>query len=288
MRLPPVSPIDPDAVELPLWPPLLAARGPGGRSASHSHHAMHVLVSLVGELRVREGDTGAWVRAAGVVTAPDALHAIDATGSEILIVFVDPESEAGQSMRAAITGSVRLLGAKERDALVVGVTPMEIMGRGGGAWVSRVVAALGGEQVRSRRAIHPRVRKLLRLLQAMPAGGDASLETLAREVRLSPGRLMHVFTESIGVPLRPYLAWLRLQRAAAAVVARRPLGEAAHAAGFADAAHMSRTFRRMFGVAPSDLRPPGSPSRVPHARALSAPASRHARASPPVVSMTRS
>lgn len=282
MRLPPVSTGDPNALELPLWPPLLAARGPGGRSASHAHHAMHVVVSLVGGLRVRAGDTGAWVRSAGVVTAPDALHAIDARGSEILIVFVDPESEVGQSMRAAITGAVRHLGAKERDALVVGVTPMKIMGTGGAAWMSRVIAALGGEQVRSRRAVHPRVRKLLRLLQAMPAGGDVSLEALARAVRLSPSRLMHVFTESIGVPLRPYLAWLRLQRAAAAVVARRPLSEAAHAAGFADAAHMSRTFRRMFGVAPSDLRPPSSPLRVPHARALSVAASRQARANPPV------
>jgi AraC-like DNA-binding protein len=242
---------------------------------------MHVVVSLAAELRVR-ADHGAWVRAAGVVTAPDARHAIDARGSEVLIVFVDPESEAGQSMRAAIAGAVRALDARERDALVEGVTPMEIMGPDGAAWTSRVVAALGGDQVLSRRAVHPRVRKLLRLLQAMPPRGDTSLEALAHEAGLSPGRLMHVFTESIGVPLRPYLAWLRLQRAAAAVVAGRPLGEAAHAAGFADAAHMSRTFRRMLGVAPSGLRPPGSPSHVPHARALLGPASRQARANPPV------
>ncbi|MET0401857.1 MAG: helix-turn-helix domain-containing protein, partial [Cystobacter sp.] len=33
-----------------------------------------------------------------------------------------------------------------------------------------------------------------------------------------------------------------------------PLGEAAQAAGFADAAHMSRTFRRMLGMPPSALR----------------------------------
>jgi AraC-like DNA-binding protein len=281
MRLPTGPPVDPEALELPLWPPLLAARGPGGRSASHAHHAMHVVVSLAGELRVRAGHT-AWVRAAGVLTAPDAPHAIDARGSEVLIVFVDPESEAGQSMRAALGGSVRALDARERDALVEGVTPREIMGPGGAAWTSRVVAVLRGEQGLPPRAVHPRVRRLLRLLQELPPGGDASLEALAREVGLSPGRLMHVFTESIGVPLRSYLAWLRLQRAAAAVVANRPLGEAAHAAGFADASHMSRTFRRMLGVAPSDLRPPDRNPRVPHARALAAPASRQARANPPL------
>jgi transcriptional regulator GlxA family with amidase domain len=66
---------------------------------------------------------------------------------------------------------------------------------------------------------------------------------------------MHVFTTSIGIPLRPYLAWLRVQRAAMVIVNGASMGEAAHAAGFADAAHMTRTFTRMLGVAPSLLRP---------------------------------
>jgi AraC-like DNA-binding protein len=281
MRLPRIPKVDPEAPGLPLWPPFLAARGPGGRSTAHAHHGIHVVLGLGGDLRVRAGDTGAWTSAAGVVTTPDAPHAIDAAGSEILIVFVDPESEAGQAMRAGIAGPLRTIGAADRDALVDGVTPMEIMGPGGAAWTSRVVEALGGGRVRAPRAVHPRVRKLLRVLQAMPPGGDASLDALARRVGLSPGRLMHAFTASIGVPLRPYLAWLRLQRAAAAVVSGRPLGEAAHAAGFADAAHMSRTFRRMLGVAPSELRPAALP-RATHARGRTAAASRQARANPPV------
>jgi AraC-like DNA-binding protein len=88
-------------------------------------------------------------------------------------------------------------------------------------------------------------------LRALPAGSDVSLEALARAARLSPGRLMHIFTDSIGVPLRPYVAWLKLQRATASIAGGASLSDAAHAAGFADAAHMSRTFRRMFGVAPS-------------------------------------
>ena len=33
-----------------------------------------------------------------------------------------------------------------------------------------------------------------------------------------------------------------------------PLTRAAHEAGFSDSAHLSRTFRRMFGVAPTALK----------------------------------
>jgi transcriptional regulator GlxA family with amidase domain len=68
---------------------------------------------------------------------------------------------------------------------------------------------------------------------------------------------MHVFTTSLGIPLRPYLAWLRIQRAAGALVAGASIADAAAGAGFADAAHLSRTFRRMFGVPPSQMRPAG-------------------------------
>ncbi len=73
---------------------------------------------------------------------------------------------------------------------------------------------------------------------------------------------MHAFTSSIGIPLRPYLGWLRLQRAAGAIVSNQPLADAAQAAGFADAAHMTRTFQRMFGIPPSALRPPATKRRA--------------------------
>jgi AraC-like DNA-binding protein len=116
-----------------------------------------------------------------------------------------------------------------------------------------ILQALGAEPA-PRRRVHPRVRKLLRHLSTLPVTADTSLEALATEVGLSPGRLMHVFTESVGIPLRPYLGWLRLQRAAAAIVGGVPLSQAAAMAGFVDAAHMTRSFRAMFGATPSSLR----------------------------------
>ncbi len=239
----------------PLWPPILAVRGPGGHSALHSHHAMHIVVCLAGELRVRSGPAGRWQHAPGLVTAPDVPHAIDATGADVLLVFLDPESEAGAALRALISGPFRLLTDGERAQLASLADPLSIMRADGVEWTRRAAAALGGAPAARPAAIHPRVRSLIRHLRTAPAGADTSLATLAAAVRLSPGRLMHVFTESIGVPLRPYLQWLKLQRAAAAVSAGVPLGDAAHAAGFADSAHMSRTFRRTFGVPPSALRP---------------------------------
>ncbi|HKE14010.1 MAG TPA: AraC family transcriptional regulator [Kofleriaceae bacterium] len=245
------------AVEPPLWPPILAIRAPGSQSGGHAHHAMHIMVCAAGELRVRAGGGGRWQSAPGVVTGPDVVHSIDASGADILLVFLDPESDAGAALRAILPGPWRLVDERERAGLLADAEPASIMREDGVAWTRRAATVLGAEPSASppRRAVHPRVRALIRHLRGVPPGGDTSLATLAGAVGLSPGRLMHVFTESIGLPLRPYLQWLKLQRAAAAIATGTPLAMAAHVAGFADSAHMSRTFRRTFGVPPSALRP---------------------------------
>ena len=238
-------------IPLPLWPPLLATRGPGARSEKHAHHSMHFVIACDGTLAVSAGDDKRWRRAAGVLTAPDVPHAIDASGTESLLVFLDPESEVGLALRRTLRGPARLLSADQRNALAAAAAE-QIMSGEGVDWCGRAVMTLGGPKA-ERRWLHPRVRKLLRYLRAQPVGSDLSLPTLAAAVDLSPSRLMHVFTESVGIPLRPYLLWVKFQRAAALIVSGVPLSETAHAAGFSDGAHMSRTFRTMFGIPPSRL-----------------------------------
>ena len=297
MHLPSV----PAGARAKAWPPVLAARVPGWRGALHSHHALHFVLAIDGELRFRTSAAEGWRSAAGVLTAPHAPHAIDAPDTELLLVFLDPESDAAAAFRAALDGAGRPLSTGERDALVRltfpdlrrrlrsyrfhlddidlrwGVTreqaendraldiclrQIDALVRGalartwsGEAWTRDAARALGVALPAPQRAIHPKVRKLLAMLRAGGLEEAASLEGLASALALSPSRLMHVFTASVGTPLRPYLAWLRLQRAATSIVGGASMGEAAHAAGFADAAHMSRTFKRMLGIAPSFLRP---------------------------------
>ncbi|MFI2476231.1 helix-turn-helix transcriptional regulator [Nocardia xishanensis] len=110
----------------------------------------------------------------------------------------------------------------------------------------RVGAA--GETVR-----HPAVAEVLRLLPERISAGPVRLAELARAVHLSESRLAHVFSAELGLPFRPYLRWLRMQRAAELLVAGHSLTEVAHQAGFADSAHLTRVCRSMFGAPPSDF-----------------------------------
>src|SRR5690606_973762 len=98
------------------------------------------------------------------------------------------------------------------------------------------------------------------------------LADFARQLDLSPARLMHVFAESTGTTWRAYLRWLRFQRAAGAIVRGVSLTQAAHCAGFHDSAHMTKTFKATYGLVPSQLltgakntRPPSTEAAVPAA-----------------------
>jgi AraC-like DNA-binding protein len=249
-------PFLPEGLSVKPWPPVLATRGPGALRAMHSHHAMHCVLALDGELRVRTSRAGRWASAAGVLTPPDQPHALDARSAELLVIFFDPESDVGAELRPAIPGSCRLLSRSERDDLVRGAEdPQSLVRNGVDEWWRRAAKTLGLAPHRSARVLHPGVRKLLARLRASGVEEELSLEALASAVGLSPGRLMHVFTESIGIPLRPYLSWLRVQRAACAILAGAPITQAAHLAGFADSSHLCRTFRRRLGMSPSALRP---------------------------------
>ncbi|MEC7520234.1 MAG: AraC family transcriptional regulator [Myxococcota bacterium] len=252
----------PEAAPLSLWPSRLAVQTPGDASAGHAHHTMHLVLAREGTLTLR-GDTlrGDTVRAetvpadrvagahAGVLTPPDVPHALDAEGQIVVLLFIDPESRPGRRLRAGLEG-IRTLSAGERDALLEGL-PARPTSSELDAWARRTLDRLAGEEAPA--PMHPKVRALLEALRELPPDADTSLEALAARVSLSPSRLMHAFTESVGIPLRPYLRWLRVQRAATAIVTGTPLSLAAAEAGFSDAAHMSRTFKQMFGMTPSAL-----------------------------------
>ena len=71
---------------------------------------------------------------------------------------------------------------------------------------------------------------------------------VADQLAISEGRFLHLFREQMGIAWRPYLLWRRLGCAVGAMTKGMSATESAHLAGFSDSAHLSRTFRRFFGL----------------------------------------
>lgn len=109
------------------------------------------------------------------------------------------------------------------------------------------VRTLGG-------AVRPEVAAALTLMERDPAR-DLDLAALAAAVHLSPKHFARLFKRVTGVPPMTYLLALRVSRARAVLAeTQRPVAAIASDLGFADAAHLSRAFRRAYGTTPRDFR----------------------------------
>lgn len=230
------------------WPAAMVVWGPGFTTRSHKHHCFQLIMKMHGTLLIRGEPKDEWMRTGAALVRPDAPHEVDAQGATVVICFVDAESELGAALGERIEDDVCSIPddqvARWREAL------------GGAPTESRVEQWVRNELLQRRTAvkIHPGVNRAIRYVhERIGSADDFSLNALARISGLSQSRFMHVFTESVGVPLRPYILWLRLQRAACDLMSGLTATAAAHNAGFSDAAHLTRTFRRMLGMTPTDL-----------------------------------
>jgi len=100
--------------------------------------------------------------------------------------------------------------------------------------------------------IDPRIREVLALLEHEEVD-IRRLPDLAAGVHLSPDRLRHFFAERLSIPIHSCRAWARVRRATRLPAPGNSLTEVAHASNLADAAHLSRAFREMFGITLSEL-----------------------------------
>ena len=229
-----------------------------GTVAPHAHYAIQLALGAPAGLAVQFGRRGSWQEVAAALIPSRAVHAIDVGRCAwSAVIFVEPETTEGRALTAVLGAQPLVLGSQDL------VVPLERLER---AWRTEQsadgVRSLSIQLVEglSRTARHeasdPRV---LQAIDTMRRRGDESisLEELAAAVKLSPSRFRHLFVQETGMPLRTYALWRRLLHVWERLMEGETLSRAAHAAGFADSAHLSRTSRTMFGVAPSVMKMAG-------------------------------
>lgn len=220
---------------------------------SHAHHAIQIVVALDESVAICGRDQE-WRESRGVVVRSDAEHSFDCNGALGVMLFVDPESGEGAwlsaSLRRDITFVVEARVSAIRDELRPFVDrPDDIDDVA--SLVRRAVQALRPGVAPVRR-LDPRVTKVLDAIRTSDEL-RISLDEAAQMAILSPTRFAHLFKEQVGLPFSRYMLWRKLTRAMVAIGSERTIAAAAHAADFADAAHLTRTFSKMFGMAPSVL-----------------------------------
>jgi AraC-like DNA-binding protein len=219
----------------------------------HAHHAVQITLAVQDTVRVAGAD-GVWHRCRGAIVRPDAVHSFDGNGVLGAMLFVDPESLEGRWLRTSLLSDITFIPDARLEPCIRELTtfaerPLEALEVSD--LIRHCVRSLCAGAPPSRR-LDPRIAGVL---AAIHAADDLRIpaEDAAASVFLSPGRFAHLFSEHVGLPYRRYLLWRKLTRALVIVGRGGNLTEAAHAAGFADAAHLTRTCVQMFGIPPSVL-----------------------------------
>ncbi|GAB4586174.1 helix-turn-helix transcriptional regulator [Nocardia sp. IFM 10818] len=225
-----------------LRPGVLAFSGSIGATGRHAHHAVQVMIST-SPVTVAGDD----VEHSGthLIVPANAPHRILLGAATGIAVFLDPDSVAGRAAahRAHSAGwSAGPPLSPPDHEVTLAATVAELM----------TALAPGGAAVPGAER-HPAVAAALDCLPDLAAAGTIHATDLAARVGISASRLTHLFTAEVGLPLRRYVLWLRLVIARDSVADGADLTTAAHAAGFADSAHLTRTCREIFGLPPSAL-----------------------------------
>lgn len=221
----------------------------------HAHQAIQLVVADEGDHAVRASEAEPW-RTFSVSAIPTRHpHSLDVTAAENgAVILIEPETREGRAItQRYLAGGIAEVGTAE----VRGITR---------ALFDRWLDGEKDEVVRLARlwvrtvsdGVEPAVVTDPRILSAIEYINQhldraLTLDEVASHACLSPSRFRHLFSEQTSMGLRPYILWRRFLLTWDLVQKGASLSEAAHAAGFADAAHLSRTSTRSFGFAPSAI-----------------------------------
>ena len=201
-----------------LWlgPDYCLLAGVSGNARPHAHYAHQLLLATAEPLRLLVEGQPQCARALLVPSQQE--HAFELAGQPLLALYAEP-----------------LAFSLEQLQVLAATAPAELS-----ALVERV------RQL-------PRLPLDARVRQALGAVDEQlteriSAQDLAQRVCLSLSQLERLFAEQVGLSVRRLVRWRRLRLALGVALEGRTLTDAAHAAGFADSAHLSRTVRELFGI----------------------------------------
>ena len=227
---------------LHLWDDRFLYSTPAIQSGLTARSSATLLASVSGHPFTLEAVDGTRVRCTAALVAPHVSRRLDVDGCGLLSLNLDPASSAYRMLARRMGGH--------------GIQPFEpaqcgaLSSEGLQSLSAKMVEAIT-ESPELQAPLDPRIDRVLQAIRAH--AGQIALRDLAAVACLSPDRLTHLFAEQVGVSVKRYALWTKVRRTVQQFTGQRSLTDVALVSGFTDAAHMSRTFQRYFGLPPSFL-----------------------------------
>jgi AraC-like DNA-binding protein len=222
-----------------------------GRSTdtlTHVHHLIQITIGPQAPFKLIINNR--IIESRAMLIDRDVPHKFEVNDSLHIILLIDPELDVASKLRSMLNKMDYLelppeifsdINRTILNSQQTGLTP-DVVSRA----IDNFLNTLMDRHIISKPSDY-RIIKLLHYINEME-DKNLPVKTLADYVSLSESRLIHLFSEEVGIPIRKYLLWKKLYTAVGTIIEGNDFTYAAHQAGFADSAHLSRTFKNMFGI----------------------------------------
>ena len=232
------------------WHGLFLFIGRGGRSANHSHSMMQIVISPEKKFHIRKNSKEKYQVLSACVIASNTPHQLVMTNrnNSGIILWLDPEHI--QIARWRPKCPITKLELSDKTLALLKNTPANCQEafRFSQIIIKQVIP--GSPE----RGFDERMQVIFNLIKEQIENQQKiSVDNFANKIGLSSSRLMHLFKVETGMTIRRYILWQRKLTAMKNLVNGSTITEAAHNAGFSDAAHLTRTYREFSGVSPSEV-----------------------------------
>jgi len=219
----------------------------------HHHHAIKIAINLGVYSKIIFNDEE--IDQNTIIVDADRIHSLDSNSNPVLVLLINPESEIGSTIRQKYLNEDDFfflnytydphLENHFKELLTSTLSRLMIQDI-----FNDIIHALCGKTLDAF-TLDKRIEDVIYKIEALE-DKKISVEELASQVFLSPGRFAHLFKEETNIPVRQYLAWLRLLDALKMIMGGLTFTDAAMESGFTDLPHLHKTFTHFFGVSLSE------------------------------------
>ena len=240
--------------QLIIWKELSLFIGINQIAISKHQHPIIQLIAGVDGPYLWKDNHGCWIEKNVLLVAPNHSHECNANGRKVVIISIDNESLLGEFVKERHLKTEPIIDFSSTNRAFDFPKLVKLLANNQWHEIHQIIENIFGFKP----SVPVSIKKDERIVKVLDhiknnIDSDINTEVLMDVSCLSESRLLHLFKNQMGLPIRNYILWCRIKIAFNKIVEGNSLTKAAYQAGFSDQAHLTRNFVKTFGASPSSL-----------------------------------